>query len=202
MFIKSTSKYPEQTVRNLIVFATVGVNTDGVVFNVKNSKKPYAGRAYMGVPHISPFSRDAAHKYLVVLRVGDAMWFPVTNVVTKTKWVTITEDEYYALSCNTSKTYKKDGTVVYKRAQLVRHAYGGVHSPVMTMNNWQEALVALAAHEARHIHQFRNKLRISEVDCEKFAYKALCRYREAIGVTNSNPTTPVELTERGHTHNQ
>jgi hypothetical protein len=185
MFINSTSNYPSDTINNLIVFATSGVDTTGVVFNVKNSKHPYAGRAYKGVPAISPFSRDPANKYLVVLRIGKNEWFPQDNIVTKTRWSPITEDEYYAANTNVSKTYTKDGRTIYKRAITVTHAYGGVHSPVIRVNDWKEALVALAAHEARHIHQFRYSLPLSEVDCEKFAYRALSRYREAMGITNS-----------------
>jgi hypothetical protein len=39
-------------------------------------------------------------------------------------------------------------------------------------------LVHLAAHEARHVYQFDHRKRISEVDCERFAVKALKRFRQ------------------------
>ena len=177
MHIHSTSKYQLGTVNSLVTFATEEVDTDGVVFNVKNSKRAYAGRAYYGIPPISPFSRDPQHKYLVVLRLGDPSHFPIDNMVTRTRWKVITEDEYYDTQCRTSKTYKRDGSVVYTRAQTVTHPYGGMTSPFIVLKNWQEGLVYLASHEARHIHQFKNDLPRSEVDCEKFAHDTLMRYR-------------------------
>lgn len=46
-----------------------------------------------------------------------------------------------------------------------------------TYNTWQEAMMAVAAHEFRHIYQFiKNKPR-SEVDASKYAYKKLMEYR-------------------------
>jgi hypothetical protein len=50
--------------------------------------------------------------------------------------------------------------------------------PFYTLHNWQELLVHLAAHEARHVYQFDHRKRISEVDCERFAVKALERFRQ------------------------
>ncbi len=58
------------------------------------------------------------------------------------------------------------------------HAYGGKRSPRIDHASWQEGLVAVTAHEARHIQQFRLKKRISEVDCEKFAAARLDAYRQ------------------------
>jgi hypothetical protein len=49
--------------------------------------------------------------------------------------------------------------------------------PFFVLDSWQEVLVKLAAHEARHIHQYRHDLQRSEVDCEYFALEALSRYR-------------------------
>jgi hypothetical protein len=50
--------------------------------------------------------------------------------------------------------------------------------PFYTLHNWQELLVHLASHEARHVYQFDHGKRISEVDCERFAIKALERFRQ------------------------
>jgi len=41
-------------------------------------------------------------------------------------------------------------------------------------------LVAVAAHEARHIEQFRHGLRRAEADCEWFAAAALERLRTSL----------------------
>lgn len=57
------------------------------------------------------------------------------------------------------------------------HPYGGKSSPLIEMDNWREGLVALAAHEFCHIHQFQNNLSGSEVRCERAAEKRLNAYR-------------------------
>jgi hypothetical protein len=49
--------------------------------------------------------------------------------------------------------------------------------PFFTCDDWQEWLVKLAAHEGRHIEQFRRRLKRSELDCERFAVAALERFR-------------------------
>jgi hypothetical protein len=49
--------------------------------------------------------------------------------------------------------------------------------PFFTYADWREWLVSAAAHEARHIHQYRHGSPRSEIDCERFAEEALSRYR-------------------------
>jgi hypothetical protein len=49
--------------------------------------------------------------------------------------------------------------------------------PFFIYADWREWLVSAAAHEAFHIHQYRNGKRRSEVDCERFAEDVLNRYR-------------------------
>ena len=179
MLIHSTSKYPEQTVRNLVVFATAHVDTTGVVFIVKNSKFAFAGMAYMGVPNISPFKRDPSNKYLVTVRIGDEKHYPRTNMVVKRVWKKATREEFLAEPSVHRHRVTARGKDVYERCEIQRHPYGGVSSPLIEMNDWKEALIAVAAHEARHIHQFRNRLPASEIDCERFAAETIQRYREA-----------------------
>jgi hypothetical protein len=53
--------------------------------------------------------------------------------------------------------------------------------PFFTYADWREWLVSAAAHEARHIHQYRHGERRSELDCERFAEKVLNRYRRESG---------------------
>jgi hypothetical protein len=49
--------------------------------------------------------------------------------------------------------------------------------PFYTCNDWREWLVKLAAHEARHIRQFREDAVCSEIECERFAVSVLLRFR-------------------------
>lgn len=53
--------------------------------------------------------------------------------------------------------------------------------PFFVCHDWQEWLVKLAAHEAKHIEQFRNHDRCSEISCERFAVAKLERFRSARG---------------------
>jgi hypothetical protein len=47
------------------------------------------------------------------------------------------------------------------------------------LNNWREWLLSGAVHEFNHVNQFQNKLRLSEVACERKAADALERFRAA-----------------------
>ena len=60
------------------------------------------------------------------------------------------------------------------------HPYGGKRSPLIEHRNWREALVAVAAHEARHIWQYQHNKSRSEVDAERFAAKRLSAYRDQL----------------------
>lgn len=48
-------------------------------------------------------------------------------------------------------------------------------SPEVAFACWQDELLHLAAHEARHVHQFRHGLQRSEVDAERWAAAVLQR---------------------------
>jgi hypothetical protein len=50
-------------------------------------------------------------------------------------------------------------------------------APWITVGSWRERLLALAAHEAWHVHQFRHGLRRSEVDAERWAERLLGDWR-------------------------
>ena len=52
-------------------------------------------------------------------------------------------------------------------------------APRLEARTWQERLVALAAHEAYHVRQFRLGMRKSEVAAERWAGRALDRFRAA-----------------------
>jgi hypothetical protein len=53
--------------------------------------------------------------------------------------------------------------------------------PFFVCHDWEEWLVKLAAHEAKHIEQFRNDERCSEISCERFAVAKLEEFRSARG---------------------
>jgi hypothetical protein len=50
-------------------------------------------------------------------------------------------------------------------------------APWITVGDWRERLVALAAHEACHVRQFRGGLRRSEVEAERWAARILDAWR-------------------------
>jgi hypothetical protein len=49
--------------------------------------------------------------------------------------------------------------------------------PFFVCRDWEEWLVKLAAHEAKHIQQFRRRARCSEIACERFAVARLEQFR-------------------------
>lgn len=49
-------------------------------------------------------------------------------------------------------------------------------APPVTVGNWREALVALAAHEACHVRQFRHASRRSELEAERWSRRVLTRW--------------------------
>ena len=64
-------------------------------------------------------------------------------------------------------------------ATLQYHRRGVVMTtaPRIQVRSWPEEVVHLAAHEARHVHQFRHGLPKSEVDAERWAAAAVRRFR-------------------------
>jgi hypothetical protein len=135
MPITITAKYPKAEVRRLVVFAVkhVGVDLKTVQINVKGSQYAYAGRAYGGIPSLSPAWGTGA-SYLVVIRIGTPDCFPITTAQSK-------------------------------------------RCPLITMNTWQEALLAVCAHELQHVVQFRDRLAKSEVQREHVANAVLDLWR-------------------------
>jgi hypothetical protein len=51
-------------------------------------------------------------------------------------------------------------------------------APSITVRDWRERLLALAAHEAWHVHQFRHGLPRSEVAAERWALRTLEDWRD------------------------
>ena len=147
-WVRNNSHLPDDEVRELIEFATKGVNMGHVCVNVKPARgKRWGGRAYLEVPSISDAPPTA--KYLITLKIGPGVKYPTP-----------------ALNYNHKAPHE-----VGPRNRF----------PFVVHDSWQELFVHLAAHEARHVHQFRHGKRHSEIDTERFAVKALERYREENG---------------------
>ncbi len=64
------------------------------------------------------------------------------------------------------------------RGYPMTHRYPGRKTaPWITVTNWRERLVALAAHEACHVRQFREGTRRSEVEAERWALATLAQWQ-------------------------
>jgi hypothetical protein len=62
--------------------------------------------------------------------------------------------------------------------------------PFFVYADWREWLVKLAAHEAKHIEQFRNGDVCSELSCEGFALERLEEYRSLAAAPAAPPPSP------------
>ena len=182
MQLRNTSRYPTDRVRALVELGMAGVETSDVAVHVKNTRrKAYGGRAYRGVPRLSPVSAA----YLVTLHLGEPGRFPATNLVEVARWLpwgTTTDGAEAAAAARGGRAIQqvvRDGRARRLRVGVaLRRPYGGRGSPLLELRDWREALVTVAAHEAWHVHQFRHGLRCAEAECERFARAALDRLRE------------------------
>jgi hypothetical protein len=145
-WIRNTSRHLDDEVRQLVQFATQGVDMSRVCVNVKGGHG-LSARAYDGVPSISNAPRRA--RYLVTIKIGNGVRFPVGP-------------------------HNRNGKAPDEVGPRNRF-------PFFTYADWREWLVSAAAHEAWHIHQYRNGERRSEINCERFAEEALNRYRREGG---------------------
>lgn len=197
LVILSSLRKPTAEVEAIVRFALEGTDAGDVVVRVKNSSKDgYHGRAYGGIPQIAgprptkgrpmrnPLTADFPEaRYLIVLRLGPDTSFPNGNVHDRWRWTAWAEPDAPRPRGWTSAWFGQVRRNRLKRitavrwGRVVRGPYGGRGSPEFTVVDWREALVAVAAHEIRHIEQFRYDLRHSEVDAEKAALVALTRWR-------------------------
>ena len=70
----------------------------------------------------------------------------------------------------------EDGSYTRRNGELVKRRGG--RWPAETLHDWREALVSVAAHEGKHIEQFREGTRRSELECQHFSAFMLGRYRK------------------------
>ena len=70
----------------------------------------------------------------------------------------------------------------------VEHRYPGKSGnrwPFIYLEDWREAVVYLAAHEGKHIDQFRAGTKRSEIACEHFARYMLNAYRDTLYIASA-----------------
>ena len=61
--------------------------------------------------------------------------------------------------------------------------------PFFVCNDWREWLVKIAAHEAKHIEQYRKGSIRSEISCEHFSVAVLDRYRAKVSAPEAEQLT-------------
>jgi len=179
MLLTNTSRYPHDEVRALVEFGMDGIDHSALAVRVKNSRRAYRGRAYDGIPALSPLRDEPAVKRLVTLGIGAPDEFPCTNAVTTARWLRLPPGiDARTLGRGEVRRARRAGSRSgYERRVVRTHGYGGVRSPVVEFRDWREALVAVSAHEARHIWQYQVGARRSEVDAELHAAARLAAYR-------------------------
>ena len=159
MWIRNTSRYPDDRVIELVTFASRDVDMDGVCVNVRNGE--LAGGAYNGVPEISNAPKEA--EYLITLRVGKL----------SQRWPMGPVNYHFKAPHETGP----------------RNRF-----PFFTCHDWSEWLVKLAAHEAKHIEQFRAGDVCSELSCERFAIGMLEQFRaRRLDGAVGEPSRPLQL---------
>jgi hypothetical protein len=159
VWIRNSSRHPDDDVFECVDFAVRDVDMRRVCVNVKNGA--LGGAAYNGVPAISNAPRGA--RYLVTLRLGrgDERW-PLGPV------------NYH---------FRAPGETGPRN-----------RFPFFVCHDWQEWLVKLAAHEAKHIEQFRNRDICSELSCERFALDRLEEFRALSAPAEAaEPDIPMQL---------
>lgn len=183
MLLTNTSRYPDDEIRALVAFGMDGIDHSTLAVRVKNSRRAYRGRAYDGIPPLSPLRDDPALKRLVTLGIGAPSEFPCTNAVTTARWLQLPPgiDRRSLGRGEVRRARRATSRSGYERRVVRTHGYGGVRSPIVEFRDWREALVAVSAHEARHIWQYQTDARRSEVDAEHHAAARLEAFRARPG---------------------
>lgn len=76
MLLNNTSIYNTELVKFIIKHAAGQIDISDVAINIKNSQYRFAGRAFNGIPHVSPWKKDRRARFLIVNRVGGPSLFP------------------------------------------------------------------------------------------------------------------------------
>ena len=176
MKLTNTSRYPDAEVALLVEFAMCDVDHSRLAVHVRNASRAYRGRAYDGIPSISTRARDGDVDRLVTIGIGAPQSFPCDNVQTRVSWVRVQQSTPTPGDV-VRRRRDTDGRIHMERRVVSQHGYGGKRSPGLTFESWREALVAVAAHEGRHIWQYQTDAPRSEVDAEQAAGRRLDAFR-------------------------
>ena len=177
LHFQNTSRYDEDEAIELVGFALEGTDHSRLAVHLKNSRRPYRGRAYDGVPAASPVSRNRDVRWLVTLGLGAPGLFPVDNLLQTARWSPLRGEPGPGEVLRRAPRGRHRGRL--ERRVVSTHAYWGKRSPPLTLATWREALVAVAAHEGRHVWQFQSTAPRSEVDAERWAAERLAAFRRA-----------------------
>ena len=238
MKIINASQYPDEAILRLVRFAFAGIPAQGVGVYVGDFPgQTGRGLAYNGLPRKSqatpnglcPFlSSDKVTRY-VSLEFAGPHQFPANNIMSRvigTRQLPITDDILFdeqgrkrtgreavaylsGLIGEDEKVHHVDRPRRHVVVATYRYGpYGGRGSVLIEYADWQEAVLAYAAHEARHIWQFvwRDRerqetgnvvTRMSEADAERYALGVLGHFRQhraavlsaSLAVPTSFPTT-------------
>jgi hypothetical protein len=215
--IVNASQYPDEVVLRLVRYAFAGIPASGVGVSVRNYQGDVGrGLAYNGLPQgrralnrSCPFlPTDGVTRY-VSLEMGGPRQFPATNVMPRIvakRRIPLTRD---ILFDEERRPRSDQGALAYLHGLMrekerlhgidrdTRHAvfatyaygpYGGRGSVLIAYQDWQEGIIAYAAHEARHIWQFEQRAQemrrtgrlrtaLSEADAERYALGVLTHFR-------------------------
>jgi hypothetical protein len=164
VFLQNDSAYADSEVEGIICFAAASTDIDfrKIYIVVKNSRKNVSGVA---------FNHGYAPK----------------------EWHHANIDEDISDQCNYLVIVRIPHPGCFPKSSLVNgKPYGGPLAPVWTNEDWQEALLAVAAHEFHHVVLFQRGNRSQtnlEARCERVAFYSLLRWRKTrpIGVDEKRP---------------
>jgi hypothetical protein len=222
MLIANSSRYPTDDVVKMVRYAFsatpcghVGVEVYDLIGTLDSAK----GRAYPRVPSNSTFYGVSGISAVVKLEIGPPNAYPSDNLYVRTvgkRSIPMTADLIYdddgelrsgpQLVEAVRPLLREHEIVVGAKNKMirvekrVRMPYGGRGSPEFYYLDWQEGLIAFAAHEARHIWQFNRRMQewrqgvprgkmtpTSEDDAERVALRVLTAFRRERAIILSAP---------------
>lgn len=188
MHVTVSSTFPAKLrplVEGLVKFGFTAVESGDVEVHVK-------ARARVRRQYVAEFAdgdrlrfrrrRDAE---ALVARYGGVVWSHTSRHPRASGWSGRTYDGVPGIARVTAGTRYLVTMNIPARPQALT-GYPRAHqdprlktSPVVVFDDWTDELIHLAAHEARHVHQFRHRLRRSELDAERWAARVLATWQEA-----------------------
>jgi hypothetical protein len=205
VILRNRSTRPDDDVRRLIAFGLQDTPTDDLLVSLTDiGQGGMRGATYRVIPRRSRYYGMASR--LITLGIDvHASAFPCDNlrtVETKVRYVDIPRRliSRFELTGNPVEIYRfangipGEGESVrlydfrkgrLRVATLVKRPYGGLRAPIIRYHDWREALVALTAHEGRHVQQFiqhppGERIPHCEADAEGWSLVILNRYRASL----------------------